>query len=57
VKNMPRRSLKEIDEMINAMRAFFNDPLSSKSSLVDKIVEYVPTFEHIERGKNLDQKM
>jgi FlaA1/EpsC-like NDP-sugar epimerase len=57
VKNMPRRSLTEIDEMINAMRAFFNDPLSSKSSLVDKIVEYVPTFEHIERGKNLDQKM
>lgn len=57
VKNMPRRSLTEIDEMINAMRTFFNDPLSSKSSLVDKIIEYVPTFEHIERGKNLDQKM
>jgi FlaA1/EpsC-like NDP-sugar epimerase len=57
VKNMPRRSLKEIEEMIKEMRAFFNDPQASKASLVGKIVQYVPTFEHIERGKNLDQKM
>jgi FlaA1/EpsC-like NDP-sugar epimerase len=57
VKNLPRKSLADIDAMIGDMRAFFADESASKASLVDKIAEYVPTFEHIERGKGLDQKM
>jgi FlaA1/EpsC-like NDP-sugar epimerase len=35
----------------------FNSPNSQKSDIVRLIKKYVPDFEHIETGKNLDQKM
>lgn len=57
VKNLPRKSLADIDSMITDVRAFFANNAADKASLVDKIAEYVPTFEHIERGKGLDAKM
>ena len=37
--------------------AVFNNPNSMKSDIVSVIKKYVPDFEHIETGKNLDQKM
>ena len=35
----------------------FNNSNSKKSDIVEVIKKYVPDFEHIETGKNLDQKM
>ena len=35
----------------------FDKPSSVKSDIVNVIKKYVPGFKHIERGKNLDQKM
>jgi FlaA1/EpsC-like NDP-sugar epimerase len=57
VQDLPRRSLSDIDTMIADMRAFFAQPDANKEGLVQKISTYVPTFEHIERGKGLDSKM
>lgn len=35
----------------------FNNPKSTKSDIVSVIKKYAPDFNHIETGKNLDQKM
>ena len=35
----------------------FDNPNSDKSDIIEVIKKYVPNFEHIETGKNLDQKM
>jgi FlaA1/EpsC-like NDP-sugar epimerase len=35
----------------------FENPNSTKEDIVKVIKKYVPTLNHIERGKNLDQKM
>ena len=41
----------------NDFNEVFNNPESTKSDIVSVIKKYVPDFDHIERGKHLDQKM
>ena len=57
IKNAPRRSLAEIHTMINKLNAVLNSPEVSKAAIVKVMTEFLPTFHHIETGKNLDQKM
>ena len=44
-------------EVISDFDKVFDNPNSSKSDIVAIIKKYVPSFMHIETGKNLDQKM
>ena len=57
VKGLPRPAISDIDYMVRDMRTFFAQTDISKADLVEKIAQYVPSFEHIERGKGLDAKM
>ena len=45
------------DELINDFTNVFNDKKSKKTDIVRLLKKYVPNFNHIETGKNLDQKM
>ena len=44
-------------ELISDFNEVFNNPQSKKSDIIKVVNKYVPTFQHIETGKNLDQKM
>lgn len=57
IKNAPRRSLGEIKSMISSLQGILNKPALTKAEIVSVMNEFLPTFRHIETGKNLDQKM
>ena len=54
-----KTTLKEIsfDGVKHDFEAVFENPNTLKEDIVKVIKKYVPTLNHIERGKNLDQKM
>ncbi len=57
VKNSKKRSVAEINQIIESLRTVFNQPKSDKSEIVAALKLYLPNFEHIETGKSLDSKM
>ena len=44
-------------DVMNDFEAVFNENSSNKLSAINVLKKYVPDFNHIETGKNLDQKM
>ncbi len=48
---------KQIHEVIKELKEIVNNNFSNKKSIVDALEHYLPNFNHIETGKNLDQKM
>lgn len=57
IKNAPKKSLEEIERTVSLLGKLISQPGTTKESLVHALSQLVPTFEHIETGKNLDQKM
>ena len=57
IKNAPKKSLGEIGRTVSILEQLINNPGTTKESVVQALSLMVPTFEHIETGKNLDQKM
>jgi len=57
IKNAPKKPMAEIRQMIAGLQAVLNNPALTKADIVKVMGEFLPTFHHIETGKNLDQKM
>jgi FlaA1/EpsC-like NDP-sugar epimerase len=57
IKNAPKRTLEELDVIIKDITALFTHGNVEKAQIVSLLARYLPNFEHIETGKNLDQKM
>ena len=57
IKNGKRRSLKEIEIVFNRLENIFQQDSIKKQEIVELLEEFLPEFHHIEKGKNLDQKM
>lgn len=57
IKNSKKRSIAEIDAIFNNLHKLFDSSDITKSKIVDILKIYLPNFEHIEKGKGLDQKM
>ncbi len=57
IKNSKKRSIQEIDNIFNSLKTLFDRPEISKNEIVEILKEYLPNFQHIEKGKSLDQKM
>ena len=55
--NTPRRSLSEIRDITARLQDVLNSEHLSKAEIVSLLTEIIPTFSHVETGKNLDQKM
>ena len=57
IKNSIKRDKVEIDHIVKSLKNIFlkNDVL--KSDIVNILKKHLPTFKHIETGKNLDSKM
>ena len=52
-----RHELAEVNRFFDKLEAIFAKEDFTKAQVVEAIKEFIPNFEHEERGKNLDQKM
>lgn len=57
IKNSAAVSIAEVRQMCTDFRAAFAGNEVTKPDIVQLIRHYVPNFQHLETGKNLDQKM
>ena len=57
VEESARRSMDEITHFFDDLENIFAKPDFSKAQIVEAIKGFIPTFQHEEKGKNLDQKM
>ena len=57
IKNTQGKSTKELMEIFSNLESAFNSESISKASVVQVLKTYLPNFDHIEKGKNLDQSM
>jgi len=57
VEQTTRHEMAEVNAFFTKLEAIFAKDDFTKAQVVDAIKEFIPNFEHEERGKNLDQKM
>lgn len=57
IESSTRRSISEIDGFFSSLKTIFSKVDFTKAEVVNAIKQFIPSFEHEEKGKNLDQKM
>ena len=57
VQQTTRHEMAEVNAFFEKLEGIFAKDDFTKAQVVDAIKEFIPNFEHEERGKNLDQKM
>ncbi len=57
VEQTTRHEMSEVNAFFDKLEAIFQKDNFTKAQVVDAIKEFIPNFEHEEKGKNLDQKM
>lgn len=57
VEQTPRHDIDEIEDFFTKLQTIFSKTNFTKAQIVEAIKDFIPNFEHEEKGKNLDQKM
>ena len=57
VEQTTRHNMDEVNTFFDHLEAIFHKDDFTKAQVVEAIKEFIPNFEHEEKGKNLDQKM
>ena len=57
VEQTTRHSMDDVNSFFENLEAIFAKDDFTKAQVVEAIKEFIPNFEHEEKGKNLDQKM
>ncbi len=57
VEQTTRRPMNEVNDFFDKLESIFHKDDFTKTQVVKAIKEFIPNFEHEEKGKNLDQKM
>ena len=57
VKNAAKKDIKEIEVIFQKLNTLFTSEELDKEAIVKLMTSIIPNFNHIETGKNLDQKM
>lgn len=57
IEESSRRSLEKLDGFFEELENLFSVPEFTKAEVVSALKKFLPNFEHIEKGKHLDQKM
>lgn len=57
IKNTSKPSQKTIQSCVSSLKNLMEDPYYTKESIIEVMKQFIPDFDHIETGKNLDQKM
>lgn len=57
VEQSQRHTTLEVNQLFKQLESIFARPDFTKAEVVEAIKSFIPTFEHEEKGKNLDSKM
>ena len=57
VKNSKKRPVAEVEGIFANLRTVFRKPGAEKADVIEVLKEYLPNFQHIEKGKYLDSRM
>lgn len=57
IEETGHRPMDEINSFFDELEGIFQKDDFSKAEVVEAIKRFIPNFEHVEKGKNLDQKM
>ena len=57
LKMPPQKDLQIIDEIFGKLHRIFAMNSISKNQIVEILTGFLPEFSHIEKGKNLDQRI
>ena len=57
VEQTVRHTMSEVDGFFEKLESIFSREDFTKAQVVEAIREFIPNFQHEEKGKNLDQKM
>ena len=57
IKGTPKRSLFEVEKLLKDLEDIFIKDNFTKEEVVNLLSRYLQNFNHVEKGKNLDQKM
>ena len=57
IEETVRRPMEEVDSFFTELEGIFQKEEFTKAEIVEAFKKFLPTFEHEEKGKNLDQKM
>lgn len=57
IKGQAQKSQADIEILFQRLHRLFDQDHLSKSAIVEALSDFIPTFQHIEKGKNLDQRM
>jgi len=57
VKNSKKRPVEEVEAIFANLRSVFAKQGSTKADIVSTLKDYLPNFQHIEKGKSLDARM
>jgi len=57
IKNAPRKSLSAIELLFEKLHYLFENEEITKRKIVELLSDVIPNFNHIETGKNLDNRM
>lgn len=57
IKRLKSISLDEIEKIFEKLHALFSRETIEKKEVITLLTEILPTFNHMEKGKSLDQKM
>ena len=57
VEQTTRHDMDEVNTFFDKLESIFHKDDFTKAQVVEAIKEFIPNFEHEEKGKNLDQKM
>lgn len=57
VEQTTRHDMDEVNNFFEKLEGLFQKDDFTKAQVVDAIKDFIPNFEHEEKGKNLDQKM
>lgn len=57
IESVKARPVSELQAFFTSMRGLLDRDDVTKAEIVQAIQQFIPNFEHVEKGKNLDQKM
>ena len=57
VKNSKKRPIAEVEAIFGNLRGVFDKSDVTKEDVIEVLKEYLPNFQHIEKGKSLDSRM
>lgn len=57
IEESPRKAPEQVYAFLDSLQALLHNPAFTKEQVVAALKEFLPNFQHQEKGRNLDQKM